>query len=114
MVIKKLDARHSFHDRFEYMIQFRRTSYSSSRDRGIVGFIEAQKWFTETYGFSTEIDLLGDLDRDRMVAPLSAVTKIPEYIQEINWAYSTNKNRVGLRIYTNEAELTFFYLAFSG
>jgi len=96
---------------FEYMIRFKKISWYSQQDKGVIGFIEAQKWFTENYGFSTEIDLLAVLDNTYTFPP---AVDVPEYLKKPLWAYSTSPNRVGLRIYTNEAELSFFYLTFSG
>ena len=112
MVITKLDRRHKFASSiFEYMICFKKISWYSSQDKGVVGFVEAQKWFTENYGFSTEIDLLAVLHNTKN---FSQSVEMPNYLKETKWAYSTSPNRVGLRIYTNEAELSFFYLTFSG
>jgi hypothetical protein len=50
--IQRLDGRHTYKNLFQYYIGF---SNRMSNNQGPLNFTLAQKWFTETYGWSAEV-----------------------------------------------------------
>jgi len=119
--VKKLDGRFSHYHYFKYYIGF---PHRMSNKSGPLNFVKAQKWFTETYGWSAEIRQWNEI-RDWIQLskkPLLSVKQgwvraqpdsddIPE---ECNQLWSWSNLYEDLRIYVaSSKELAFFQLKFS-
>ena len=101
--VTRLDRRHSWHDYFPYMIEFKkRTEWAIGRDStGVLEFDRCRKWFNETWGWSQDVET-----RDEM---LRTTTKT-EQLDDINrfWSYSIRYQEY--RIYVSDPALTMFEL----
>jgi hypothetical protein len=100
--IVKLDHRHSYHDRFQYTIEFSKSTMYSS---GVLDFDRSRKWFTEHYGWGQSVEIQEDL-------LLHRVMNEHHYTDlDINpvWAYSAKYRNY--RIYVaSDAEVSWFVL----
>lgn len=114
--IQKLDGRYSYRRWFEYLIAFR---YSMNYDEGPLKFAKAQRWFTETYGWSAEIRQWADIHRwtamglQTSVKPYTTEAEIMKHLPDVcNPAWSWTNGSDELRIYiASDRELAFFQLA---
>lgn len=116
--IQQLDKRHSYHYLFRYYIGF---PTSMSQGLGPLEFTRATKWFTETYGWSAEIQMYDKImdwvhlgQRKQGFASMVANSQIKEKPPECNphWSWT---NGVGseYRIYVaSDSELSFFCLKY--
>ena len=103
--ITKLDRRHSWHNQFPYMVEFRRRkSWDHKSSGGVLEFDQARRWFNETYGWSQDIET-----REEMLKSLLQMNPL-EYKEKLNyhWAYSCRYQEY--RIYLDESALTMFKL----
>ena len=114
--VHRLDKRFSFHDHFEFYIGF---TNRMSNQQGPLYFNRAQRWFTETYGWSAEIrqwaDMLAWSDTNRLIAKQGFGTKLSNpsvnKCQDCNEYWSWTNGYDDLRIYVkSDKELNFFLL----
>lgn len=104
--ITKLDGRHSWHDQFAYMIEFRKTqtSFYNRNNQGVLEFDRSRRWFNETFGWSQDVETRASIGNS------VAQTK-EDYKDDFNlhWAYSIKYNEY--RIYVqSDKELNWFVL----
>jgi hypothetical protein len=102
--ITKLDNRHSWHEQFDYMIEFKKSrAYLVNTNTGVLEFDRSRKWFNEKFGWSQDVETRAAIIRS---APLG------ELLDSFNkhWAYSIKYN--DYRIYVNDdATLNWFVLS---
>ena len=117
--VKKLDARYSYNNLFDYCIEFYPTM---SAWRGPEAFTQAQQWFVDTYGWSADVRLWAELLGPKSIRLWAELNKwrgwggkittqldLSEYCNPL-WSYSIEN--ANLRIYVaSEKELMFFQLA---
>jgi hypothetical protein len=105
--VKKLDARYSYDDFFDYCIEF---YPRMSAGRGPESFTQAQQWFVETYGWSAEVRLWAELSKWRgWGGKITTQLDLSDYCNPL-WSYSIEN--ANLRIYVaSEKELMFFQLS---
>ena len=105
--VKKLDARYSYNNLFDYCIEFHPTM---SAWRGPESFTQAQQWFVETFGWSAEVRLWAELSKWRSWGgKITTQLDLSEYCNPL-WSYSIEN--ANLRIYVaSEKELMFFQLS---
>ena len=108
--ITKLDKRHSWHDQFQYMIEFKRardrTYFGSGflNNTGVLEFDRSRRWFNETYGWSQDVETRASIGK------LNAKAN-EDYSKDFNvhWSYSIKYNEY--RLYVNtDRELNWFVL----
>jgi len=97
-----LDNRHSHRHRFKYMIRFPKHHHGT----GVLDFDRARRWFTDKYGWSQDVELQGEMAKNRR--------QHPEAYQpdEINphWAFLSKYD--DYRIYVvSDQEMSFFILS---
>jgi hypothetical protein len=99
--ITKLDRRHSWHDQFAYMIEFRKSDYSLyNRSEGVLQFDRSRRWFNETYGWSQDVETRSKIGQ----------SNFKDF--NLHWAYSIKYNEY--RIYVqSDQELNWFVLSHS-
>jgi hypothetical protein len=107
--ITKLDRRHSWHDQFAYMIEFRKTHQSiyTRSNQGVLEFDRSRRWFNETFGWSQDVETRSQIGRTR-------AQSTEDYTKDFNlhWAYSIKYNEY--RIYVqSDQELNWFVLSHS-
>ena len=106
--IIQTDRRYKHNELFQYYIEF---SSAMVNSQGPLNFTRALKWFTETYGWTTEVALYQDITR------WAAIRKIvpgqpAEVPAECNPRWSWGKDQGSLRIYiATDSELAFFCMA---
>jgi hypothetical protein len=101
--ITKLDRRHSWHDQFAYIIEFRKSLYN--RSAGVLEFDRSRRWFNETFGWSQDVETRSQIGRTR-------AQNNQDYSKDFNlhWAYSIKYNEY--RIYVrSDQELNWFVLS---
>ena len=104
--VTKLDRRHSYHDEFAWMIEFRRMpTWNKTTAGGVLAFDRSRRWFNEKFGWSQDVKTRETIGRITQ----SDVEQIPgDYNQ--TWAYSVEYTEY--RIYVkNEAVLNWFVLS---
>jgi hypothetical protein len=104
--ITKLDRRHSWHDQFSYMIEFKKSpSWATlNNDTGVLEFDRSRRWFNETFGWSQDVETRSKIGRAR-------AKNNQDYSKDFNlhWAYSIKYNEY--RIYVrSDQELNWFVL----
>ena len=100
--ITKLDRRHSWHNQFAYMIEFKKTHESMyvRNNQGVLEFDRSRRWFNETYGWSQDVETRSQIGR----------TQTTDF--NLHWAYSIKYNEY--RIYVqSDQELNWFVLSHS-
>jgi hypothetical protein len=109
--ITKLDKRHSWHDQFQYMIEFKRdrdrTYFGSGfrNNTGVLEFDRSRRWFNEKFGWSQDVETRSAIIKS---APLK---ELPDAFNEL-WAYSIRYD--DYRIYVkDEATINWFVLSHS-
>lgn len=106
--IIKLDRRHSWHDQFAYMIEFKKSKTFHSyynRSAGVLEFDRSRRWFNETYGWSQDVETRSQIGR-------SQPNNTEDYSKDVNlhWAYSIKYDEY--RIYVqSDQELNWFVLS---
>ena len=102
--ITKLDRRHSWHDDFKWMIEFRRqTNYAPRMRTGVLEFDQCRRWFNEKFGWSQDVETRAEIIKT------AALGQLLDAFNE-RWAYSIKYN--DYRIYvTDEATLNWFTLS---
>jgi hypothetical protein len=122
--IQRLDGRHTHKNLFQYYIGF---STRMSNEQGPLNFTLAQKWFTETYGWSAEIRQYADIiewynitnsihgivrrkfSGHPLFKNLGSTSDIPEVCNP-KWSWTNGYN--DLRIYVaTDKELSWFQLS---
>ena len=103
--ITQLDRRHSWHNQFAYMIEFKKArSYNIKTSTGVLEFDRSRRWFNETYGWSQDVETRSQIGR-------LPANNDNDYSQDFNlhWAYSIKYNEY--RIYVqSDQELNWFVL----
>ena len=101
--VVKLDRRHAWHHTFRYMLEFRRSHGIGS---SVLEFDRSRRWFTENFGWSTDVETRQEMSANRQKNPgLYEPTDINPV-----WAYSIKYN--DYRIYVSgEAELNWYVLS---
>ena len=100
--ITKLDRRHSWHDQFAYMIEFKKTrqSFYNRSNQGVLEFDRSRRWFNETYGWSQDVETRSQIGQSNS----------KDF--NLHWAYSIKYNEY--RIYVqSDQELNWFVLSHS-
>jgi hypothetical protein len=100
--ITKLDRRHSWHDQFAYMIEFKKTHESMyvRSNRGVLEFDRSRRWFNKTYGWSQDVETRSKIGQSN------------SNDFNLHWAYSIKYNEY--RIYVqSDQELNWFVLKHS-
>jgi hypothetical protein len=98
--ITKLDRRHSWHDQFSYMIEFKKTrqSFYNRSNQGVLEFDRSRRWFNETYGWSQDVETRSKIGQSNS----------KDF--NLHWAYSIKYNEY--RIYVqSDQELNWFVLS---
>lgn len=99
--ITKLDRRHSWHDQFAYMIEFKKDrSFHSyyNRSAGVLEFDRSRRWFNETYGWSQDVETRSKIGQSNS----------KDF--NLHWAYSIKYDEY--RIYVqSDQELNWFVLS---
>ena len=102
--ITKLDRRHSWHDDFKWMIEFRRqTNYAPRMRTGVLEFDQCRRWFNEKFGYSCDVETRAEIKR-------STEDKDPDAYNK-TWAYSINYGQYRLNV-IDDAVLNWFTLSF--
>lgn len=107
--VTKLDKRHSWHDHFAYMLEFKKPAEWSHRTTsGVLEFDRSRRWFNATFGWSQDVETRND------IVKAVAKSQVPDFDQEHdfnqNWAYSCKYG--DYRIYVRgEKELNWFILS---
>jgi hypothetical protein len=107
--ITKLDRRHSWHDQFAYMIEFKKTHESMyiRSNQGVLEFDRSRRWFNKTYGWSQDVETRSKIGDTQPWAIKAHTTDFNLY-----WAYSIKYNEY--RIYVrSDQELNWFVLSHS-
>jgi hypothetical protein len=103
--ITQLDRRHSWHNQFAYMIEFKKArSWNTNTSTGVLEFDRARRWFNETYGWSQDVETRSQIGR-------LPANNDNDYSQDFNlhWAYSIKYDEY--RIYVqSDQELNWFVL----
>jgi len=100
----KLDGRHSYHDQFEYVVEFSKHIWVGT---GVIDFDRARRWMNRTWGWSQDV-----ITRTTLItrAHDSANTVVQSSDINPHWAYSVEYKNY--RIYVaGEAELNWFVLS---
>ena len=102
--ITKLDHRHSWHQSFKWMIEFKKSrSYSTLNTAGVLEFDKSRRWFNEKFGWSQDVETRASIIKS---APLD---ELPEAFNTA-WAYSIKYD--DYRIYVHDdATLNWFTLS---
>lgn len=101
--VTKLDRRHAWHHTFKWMLEFRRSTTLSS---SVLEFDRSRRWFTENFGWSTDVETQQEMLSNQQKNPSSYE---PTDINPV-WAYSIKYN--DYRIYVcGEAELNWYVLS---
>ena len=100
--VVKLDARYSHRNLFKYVIKFHRTL-----NDGPYQFARSQKWFFDKFGYSPEIEVLENIQKD-----FDKVNKGLPVEYNTFWSYGHSSHGFESRIYVNDEGLAFFKLAF--
>jgi hypothetical protein len=104
--ITQLDRRHSWHNQFAYMIEFKKARESlfyNRSDQGVLEFDRSRRWFNEKFGWSQDVETRSAIIKS---APLK---ELPGAFNE-SWAYSIKYN--DYRIYVkDEATINWFVLS---
>ena len=101
--VTKLDRRHAWHHTFRWMLEFRRRQYAGS---GVLEFDRSRRWFTENFGWSTDVETRQEMSANRQKNP---GLYEPNDINPV-WGYSIKYN--DYRIYVSgEAELNWYVLS---
>ena len=100
--ITKLDRRHNYHIRYQYMIQFsgQRQALSGT---GVLDFDRSRRWFNQTYGWAQEAEIQTAMNKQcrAINAPFES---------NPHWAYQCEYS--DYRIYVaSDKELAWFQLA---
>lgn len=116
--VHKLDRRYSHHTRFSHYIGF---SNRMNIKQGPLDFCQAQKWFTETYGWSAEVQIYQNIYEWFSIASTVPMMRVPggwvrqepkDLPEFCNPSWSWTNGYDDLRIYVaSEKELAFFQLA---
>lgn len=116
MKITKLDKRFNYFEYFDYMVSF---SDRITISQGPLHFIKAQKWFTDTYGFTAEIRIWMEIKQHYNMrnqfnlgtGPGILTNSLPDSVNK-HWSYSNYARE--LRIYVaGDKELGLYKLAVS-
>lgn len=120
--IHKLDSRYNFHQYFAYYIGF---SHTTPQTKASLAFWRAQRWFSETYGFSAEIHSWDEIRRSAQFSQRSGMWRktilSQAWIEEIDaddvlniaWSWSIGREAKDYRIYcASDREVAFFKLAY--
>jgi hypothetical protein len=106
----KLDRRHSYHEQFAYMVEFRkRPDWAIGGSSGVLDFDRVRKWMNESWGWSQDVET-----RTEMVKSIAKTHPInSDLLSEINrhWAWSCRYQEY--RIYMDESALSLFKLKWS-
>ena len=100
--IVKLDNRHSYHDRFQYAIEF---SKAGAYGTGVLDFDRSRRWFNEHCGWGQPVEIQEALLRNKQYHGHLYTD------QDINpvWSYSAQYRNY--RIYVaSDAEVSWFVL----
>jgi len=102
--ITKLDHRHSWHQSFKWMIEFKKSRINAPHTTtGVLEFDRSRRWFNEKFGWSQDVETRASIIKS---APLD---KLPEAFNTA-WAYSIKYN--DYRIYVHDdATLNWFVLS---
>lgn len=102
--VTKLDARHSYHEDFRYMIEFSRHEWSGT---GVLDFDRSRRWFNEKYGWGQDVEV-----RESMLNNQRYGNNLADYrSDDINsvWSYSAKYREYRIYVAT-DSELSFFIL----
>lgn len=104
--VTKLDRRHSYHNEFGWMIEFRRMpTWSKTIAGGVLAFDRSRRWFNEKFGWSQDVKTRETIGR---ITQADVEQIEGDYNQ--TWAYSVEYTEY--RIYVkNEAVLNWFVLS---
>jgi hypothetical protein len=102
--IVKLDGRHSYHDQFNYVLEFSKSTWVGT---GVIDFDRSRQWMNRTWGWSQDVitrTALINRNRD----PANTVAQADDI--NPHWAYSVEYKNY--RIYlAGDEELMYFQLA---
>ena len=102
--ITELDRRHSWHNQFAYMIEFKKArSWNKNTSTGVLEFDRARRWFNEKFGWSQDVETRSQIIKS------ASLSELPDAFNE-RWAYSIKYD--DYRIYVkDEATINWFVLS---